>query len=119
MLNKKNINEIENKKISNYKFFSSENKIINNEINKNSIFTYENSNISFYNKYFKSIIFDIKHYFIPYFCLKNDTIIKILNELYENINSKISIEILYFNEEHKNKEEILNKVFSNKIINYI
>ena len=90
--------------------------IINNEIRKNSIFTYENS---FYKKYFKSIIFDIKHYFIPSFCLKNDTIIKILNELYENINSKISIEILYFNKEHKNKEEILNKVFSNKIINYI
>ena len=119
MLNKKSINEIENKKISNYKFFSSENKIINNEINKNSIFTYENSNISFYNKYFKSIIFDIKHYFIPYFCLKKDTTIKILNELYENINSKISIEILYFTEEHKNKKELLNEIFSNKLINYI
>ncbi len=92
MLNKKNINEIENKKLSKHKLFSSEHMIINNEIRKNSIFTYENSNTSFYNKYFKSIIFDIKHYFIPYFCLKNDTIIKILNELYENINSKISIE---------------------------
>ena len=43
----------------------------------------------------------------------------ILNELYDNINSKISIEVLYFHEENKNKEEVLNEVFSNKIINYI
>ena len=61
----------------------------------------------------------MKHYFIPNICLKNDKKFKILNELYQNINSKISIEVLYFNEINKNKEKVLNEVFSNKIFNYI
>jgi hypothetical protein len=61
----------------------------------------------------------MKHYFIPNICLKNDKTFKILNELYQNINSKISIEVLYFNEINKNKEKVLNEVFSNKIFDYI
>ena len=109
-LSQKNFIEIENNK-------STEQKEINERIKQNQ--TNENSNTSFYNKYFKPIIFDLKHYFIPHFFLKNDSKIRILNELYDNINSKISIEVLYFHEENKNKEEVLNEVFSNKIINYI
>ena len=97
-LNQKNINQIENEILSKHKLFSSENIRINNEIKINSFFNYENAIGSFYKKYFNPIIFNIKHYFLPNICLKNDKKIKILTELYQNINSKISIEILYFNE---------------------
>ena len=118
-LSQKHLIEIENKKSSNSNLFPFQQKSLNDNIKQNSINTYVKLNLSFYNKYFKSIIFDMKHYFIPNICLKNDKKFKILNELYQNINSKISIEVLYFNKINKNKEKVLNEVFSNKIFNYI
>ena len=101
-LSQKHLIEIENKKSSNSNLFPFQQKSLNDNIKQNSINTYVKLNLSFYNKYFKSIIFDMKHYFIPNICLKND-----------------KIEVLYFNKINKNKEKVLNEVFSNKIFNYI
>ncbi len=51
--------------------------------------------------------------------IKNDKIISILEKLKSRIFKKISIEILFFNEMCKKKENILNDIYSNEIIKYL
>ena len=86
---------------------------------KNSIFVFENNNISLYQKYLKPFSYNIKHYIFPFFMIKNDKIISIIDKLKTKIYKKISIEILFFNEICKNKENILNDIYSNEIIKYL
>ena len=86
---------------------------------KNSIFVFDNNNISLYQPYLKPLTYKIKHYILPFFMIKNDKIILILEKLKSRIFNKISIEILFFNEICKNKENILNDIYSNEIIKYL
>ena len=89
------------------------------ESKKNSVFVFENKNISLYQKYLKPLSYKIKHYILPFFIIKNDKTILIIDSLKEKIDKKISIEILFFNEICKNKENILNDIYSNEIIKYL
>ena len=86
---------------------------------KNSIFVYEKTNMSVYKKYLKPLSYTFFQYFLPLYFFKHDKNIIILNKLKQRIYLKISVESLYYMEIMKNKESILNNIYSNDIIKYI
>ena len=116
---KNNINDLSEIKQPIKYFSTSCEKNISENPKKNSVFVFENKNISLYQKYLKPLSYKIKHYILPFFIIKNDKTILIIDSLKEKIDKKISIEILFFNEICKNKENILNDIYSNEIIKYL
>lgn len=114
-----NINDLSEIKQPIKYFNTSKERNLSDIPKKNSIFVFENNNFSLYQPYLKPLKYKIKHYILPFFTIKNDKIISILEKLKSRIFKKISIEILFFNEMCKKKENILNDIYSNEIIKYL
>ncbi len=106
------------KSIKNLSSVNERNAFIENN-KKNSIFVYEKTNLSIYKKYLKPLSYTFFQYFLPLYFFKHDKNIIILNKLKQRLYLKISVESLYYMEIMKNKESILNNIYSNDIIKYI